>query len=132
MKKFPSNLQSDSDIIHDLMIEKYSGSKGIRDIGMLVSAIERPFQTFDGGELYSTDLEKAAALIESIIANHPFVDGNKRTGYMVAGLFLLAKGIEISAGEDDAYDIVIQIASGKINNERIVDWLKMNTIKLSN
>jgi len=119
-------------IIHDRMLEKYGGSKGIRDIGMLVSAIERPFQTFDGGELYPTDLEKAAALIESIIANHPFVDGNKRTGYTVAGLFLLVKGIEISASEDDAYDKVIQIASGKINHKQIVDWLKMNTIKLSN
>ena len=113
--------------IHELMIQRYGGGKGIRDMQMLISAIERPFQSFDKEELYPTDFDKAAALMESIISNHPFIDGNKRTGYSVAALFLLAKGIEIISSEDDAYSIVIQIASGQINHTQITNWLKANT-----
>ena len=68
--------------LHDLSVKDFGGSKGLRDLGSLESAIARPFQTFGGQELYVSVLEKSAALIQSIISNHPFVDGNKRTGFL--------------------------------------------------
>lgn len=76
---------------HDKAIEKYGGSKGLRDFGALDSALNRPWQTFGGEELYPTCFEKAAAIAESVILNHPFVDGNKRTGFI---LCLKAKCIQ--------------------------------------
>jgi death-on-curing protein len=69
--------------IHEFLINKFGGSHGIRDINLLQSALARPFQTFDQKELYSSHVDKAAALIESIVTNHPFIDGNKRTGYLI-------------------------------------------------
>ena len=69
--------------IHDILIEKFGGAKGIRDSGALESAISRPYQTFDGQDLYPDPVDKAAAIFESIISNHPFVDGNKRTAYVL-------------------------------------------------
>ena len=68
--------------LHDASISDYGGIQGIRDIGLLKSAIARPFQTFDGNDLYPTSIEKAAALSESLVINHPFLDGNKRTGVL--------------------------------------------------
>lgn len=65
--------------IHEFLIDKFGGSHGIRDVSLLKSALARPFQTFDQVDLHKSHVEKAAALIESIITNHPFVDGNKRT-----------------------------------------------------
>ncbi|MEQ8688674.1 MAG: Fic family protein [Imperialibacter sp.] len=73
--------------IHSILIERFGGSNGVRDIGLLQSALGRPYQTFDGGELYPTAIDKAAAvLVESIVKNHLFIDGNKRTGYVLARL----------------------------------------------
>lgn len=113
--------------LHELSIIKYGGSQGIRDEGLMESAIARPFQTFGGEDLYSTVFEKAAAIAESIIINHPFVDGNKRTGFL-AMLAILHEGkIEINASNDDVYAFVITISTGKVKFEQIVDWLKQNT-----
>jgi death on curing protein len=64
--------------IHDILIEKFGGAKGIRDKGSLDAAIKRPYQTFDGKDLYSSPVDKAAAIFESIISNHPFIDGNNK------------------------------------------------------
>ena len=66
--------------LHGILIEKFGGSKGIRDYNALESAIARPFMTFDKEDLYPSPIEKAAALIESLISNDPFIDGNKRIG----------------------------------------------------
>jgi len=68
--------------IHEILIEKFGGSKGIRDRDILESAINRPYQTFDQKDLYPLPIDKAAAIFESLISNHPFVDGNKRTAYV--------------------------------------------------
>ncbi len=67
--------------IHEILIDKFGGSTGIRDWGALESAINRPYQTFDQKELYPNSVDKAAAIFESLISNHPFIDGNKRTAY---------------------------------------------------
>jgi death-on-curing protein len=81
--------------IHNILIDKFGGSKGIRDIGLLESAINRPFATFDNKDLYPTPTEKAAAILESILINHPFLDGNKRTAYVLMRLILLENGLDI-------------------------------------
>ena len=77
------------EIIHNILIDRYGGSKGIRDIGLLESALARPFATFDDKDLYPHPVEKAAAILESVVINHPFVDGNKRIAYTLMRLLLL-------------------------------------------
>ena len=81
--------------IHNFLIEEFGGAKGIRDLGALDAAINRPFATFDQQELYPNPVDKAAAIIESILINHPFLDGNKRTGYVLMRLLLLQSGQDI-------------------------------------
>ena len=113
--------------LHKLSIQKYGGADGIRDEGLLDSAVARPKQTFDGVDLYLTIVEKAAAIIESIIINHPFVDGNKRTGYLAMLAYLKMGKLEINALNSDLYNFTINISTGEINFEQIVSWLKENT-----
>ncbi len=109
--------------IHEILIDNFGGSKGIRDHGLLESAIARPFQTFDKVDLYSNPVDKAAALIESILINHPFIDGNKRIGYVLMRLLLMESGLDIIATEEEKYDFVIKIAEGKYHHNEIIEWL---------
>lgn len=113
--------------LHEHSIKLYGGSMGIRDEGLLYSAIQRPFQTFGGEDLYPTVYEKAAALGESLIENHPFVDGNKRTGALAMFTFLMEHNIEIITSNTDFYNFIIAISTGTMNFEAIVEWLKENT-----
>ncbi len=113
--------------LHRKSIIDFGGSNGIRDIGLLESAIARPFQTFDSTDLYPTVFEKAAALGESLIINHPFVDGNKRTGVLAMMSLLINDGCSFTAPPDDLYTFVINISTGSIAFEEIVEWLKKNT-----
>ena len=112
--------------LHDASIDYYGGAKGIRDIGLLESAIARPFQTFGGEDLYPTAFGKAAALGESLIINHPFIDGNKRTGFLAIITFLLECNLSVNANKEDAYNFTIQISTGEIKFDEIVLWLKNN------
>jgi len=112
--------------LHDASIDYYGGAKGIRDIGLLESAIARPFQTFGGEDLYPTVFGKAAALGESLIINHPFIDGNKRTGFLAIITFLLECNLSVNANKEDAYNFTIQISTGEIKFDEIVLWLKNN------
>jgi death-on-curing protein len=96
--------------IHKTLIRLFGGAGGVRDFSALESSLSRPFQTFAGKELHSIPLQKAAALIESIVINHPFVDGNKRTGYVVMRSFLITNGLDIHATQKEKYDFVINIA----------------------
>lgn len=113
--------------IHKILIDTFGGAHGFRDLSALESALKRPFQTFDDKELYPTAIDKAAALAESILNNHPFIDGNKRTGYVLMRLFLLQNGQDIHATQQDKYEFVISIASGKIRFEEIVSWLEKHS-----
>ena len=113
--------------VTELSVIKYGSTRGIRDEGLLESAIARPFQTFGGEDLYPTIFDKAAAIAESIIINHPFIDGNKRTGYL-AMLALLEEGkTEIKVPNEDIYNFVINISTGEIKFDQIVEWLMKNT-----
>ena len=118
--------------IHEILIEKFGGSKGVRDINILLSALNRPFATFNGQELHTTITEKAAALIESIVKNHAFIDGNKRTGYVIMRLFMMQNGFDINASYNEKYEFVIDIASGNIEIHEIENWIKEHQIKLLN
>lgn len=113
--------------IHDVLIERFGGGKGIRDASGLESAINRPYQTFGGQDLYPTALEKAAALFESIISNHPFVDGNKRTAYVLMRLLLNAESIELTASQQEKYDFVIRAAQGELTFDKILQWIRANS-----
>lgn len=113
--------------LHSRMIEQSGGASGIRDLGLLKSAIAQPRMTFDGEELYPSLVEKSAALGFSIIMNHPFVDGNKRTGHAAAETFLILNGMEINASVDEQECIVLAIASGELSRETFVEWLQQHT-----
>jgi death on curing protein len=115
--------------IHEKSLLDYGGGSDVRDLGLLESAIARPFQTFGGEDLYPDAFTKAAALGESLIINHPFVDGNKRTG--IAGLLtlLMEYNLKVSSSEDDLYNLTIGISTGKKKFDEIVEWLKNNTEK---
>jgi death-on-curing protein len=112
--------------IHNLLIDKFGGTPGIRDHSLLDSALNRPFQTFDSELLYPSIIDQAGAIIESIVKNHPFNDGNKRTGYTLMRLHLLNNGLDIIAQEEDKYEFVISIASGRIEFDQIKQWIKKN------
>ena len=112
--------------VHQFSIDKYGGGTGVREMSSLESAIARPFQTFDGKDLYSTIFEKSAALAESLIVNHPFVDGNKRTGFLAMANLLEEDGFFLVSSQENAYDFTIKISTGEIKFELIVEWLKQN------
>jgi len=111
--------------IHEILIERFGGTKGIRDPGALESAINRPYQTFDSVDLYPQPEDKAAAIFESLISNHPFIDGNKRTAYVMMRLTLRLHGKDITADEQDKYDFVIKSAEGKLTMDEIRNWITL-------
>lgn len=113
--------------IHTMAIEKFGGANGVRDLGGLESALARPFQTFGGDDLYLSIFEKAAAIGESIIVNHPFIDGNKRTGYLLMEALLRHEGHIITSSDEDLYNFVINISTGALSFDEIVAWLRENT-----
>ena len=114
--------------IHTILVEEFGGSDGVRDNQLLESAINRPYQTFDGQDLYPSALEKAAAILESIVKNHPFVDGNKRTGYVLARLILMEAGLDINADQATKYQFVIDISINKLDYDQIKEWLLIHHI----
>jgi len=114
-------------LIHNILIDKFGGSKGIRDQGGLEAAIARPYATFDSQDLYPTAIEKAAAIFESLIINHPFIDGNKRTAYTLLRLTLLQFGHDIIATEGEKYDMTIAASKGELKFDDIKLWLSHNT-----
>jgi death-on-curing protein len=109
--------------IHTILIERFGGSSGIRDRELLNSALNRPYQTFDGNDLYPTAQEKAAAILESVVKNHPFSDGNKRTGYVLARLLLMNDKLDIYATEEEKYQLVISVSINSMDFEAIKSWI---------
>jgi death on curing protein len=113
--------------LHRRIIKRSGGSVGIRDLGLLESAIAQPRMTFGGAELYPSLPEKAAAIGFSIIMNHPFVDGNKRTGHAATETFLVLNSMEINSSVDEQERLVLAIASGELGRKEFVEWLQQNT-----
>ena len=106
--------------IHHDQITRYGGSQGIRDQILLDSAIAQPQTTFSGQFLYADLFEMAAAYLFHLVMNHPFVDGNKRTGAVASIIFLEINGVELQAPENDLEQLVWQIAAGKLEKGEIV------------
>lgn len=117
---------SEADVLrmHELALERFGGSGGVRDRGGLDSAVHQPMASFGGEDLYPTVFAKAAALGYSLIRNHPFVDGNKRVGLMAMGLFLEVNGHTLLATNEEAYAYTLSIATGELNRAEAARWLE--------
>lgn len=115
-------------LLHDRVLAQSGGAAGVRSVGGLESALAQPRMTFAGEELHPTIVEKAAALGFSIIQNHPFVDGNKRTGHAAMEIFLIWNGFEIQKPVDEQEEIILWVASGKLSRETLADWLRASIV----
>ncbi len=111
-------------VIHEDQIDRYGGSHGIRDLALLESAIFRPQSTFSNQELYLTIFDKAAALVHSLVLNHPFIDGNKRTGIVSLILLLELNGFKLITGQEELVKTVLQIENKNLDIEQIARWLE--------
>ena len=109
--------------LHEAVIASSGGSRGIRDIGALESAVNQPRLTFDKSDLYPDIISKAAALCFSLVMNHPFIDGNKRVGHAAMETFLILNGFEINATVDEQERIILDLAAGQMKRDAFVFWL---------
>jgi death-on-curing protein len=116
--------------IHARLIAETGGSHGVRDVGLLESAVARPRATFDGVDLYSDIFSKAAALMESLILNHPFVDGNKRTAITAASLFLLRNGRRVMVDSPELERFTLWVVNDRPPLEELSLWFHANTESL--
>jgi death on curing protein len=107
--------------IHRSLIEKYGGIDGVREIGLLHSAIAMPQASFGGSLLHKDLFEMAAAYLYHITQNHPFLDGNKRTGAATAIVFLAMNDIDLQANEDALVELTLAVAKGKAGKQQIAD-----------
>jgi death-on-curing protein len=105
------------------VMQQSGGLVGIRDLGALESAIAQPYMTFGGNELYPSLAEKAAALGFSLIQNHPFADGNKRTGHAAMASFLVVNEHTIRASVDEQVEVILSVASGVLDRRGFTEWL---------
>ena len=112
--------------LHQHLIEITGGAVGIRDDGMLDSALNTPFQVFDDIVLFPGIIQKAARLGFGLIKNHPFLDGNKRIGAHTMLVFLELNGIHLSYSQEELYTIILGVASGKNTYEDLLQWLYMH------
>ncbi len=112
--------------IHMRLLAETGGSSGLRDLALLESAVARPQATFGGAELYPDLFSTAAALMDSLIRNHPFVDGNKRVGIAAAGLFLRRNGYHLTASNLEMERFTTQVARSELSIEEVADWLRTN------
>jgi death-on-curing protein len=110
--------------IHAHQIDHYGGSLGIRDCGLLESALAMPEASFGNEELHATVHEKAAAYLFHIVKNHPFVDGNKRVGLAVSLVFLALNGARIAASDEELVELVLGVAEGRLGKSEVAVFLK--------
>lgn len=113
--------------IHNLVVQKTGGSHGVRDLSMLLSALGRPQASFDGRDLYEDLFLKAAALLDSLIRKHPFVDGNKRVAIVSTALFLQKNGYSLSVDNEELVQFALDCAQSKNSLKEITTWLERNT-----
>ena len=110
-------------LLHQLISEETGGSIGIRDEGLLESALEGAFATFDGRELYPSKEEKGARLGYALISNHAFVDGNKRIGMYVMLTFLEVNGIRLEATNEEIAETGLAVAAGAMDYQALLNWV---------
>lgn len=110
-------------MLHTQLIQQTGGSDGVRDYNLLDSALENPFQSFGGEELYPTIQAKAARLGYGLIKNHCMIDGNKRIGTHAMLVFLVLNGIELKYTQKELYETILDVAAGKIEYEDLLQWV---------
>lgn len=110
--------------LHRQILKRSGGIAGVRDLGSLESALAQPMMTFGGEDLYPTLIDKAAALGFSLVMNHPFVDGNKRTGHAAMETFLVMNDLEIFAPIDEQELVILSLAAGSLDREEFTKWLE--------
>jgi death-on-curing protein len=110
--------------LHSRLISTIGGGHGVRDIGMLLSALGRTQATFDGKELYPDIMLKAAALIDSLVRNHPFVDGNKRTAITASALFLRLNGYLLQVENREMVRFALACAQSQLSLVEIAEWFR--------
>lgn len=115
--------------IHDQMVKRFGGSQGIRDMGLIESAVDRPKATFDGQDLYPGVFLKAAALMHSILKNHAFVDGNKRSAYSSCGVFLKLNGYKLENMHKESLEFAMNVENNSLKLEEISKWLQTHSRK---
>ena len=108
-------------LLHEQLIAETGGSSGLRDEGMLDSALNTPFQTFAGKDVYPSLQQKAARLCFGLVKNHPFVDGNKRIGAHVMLVFLALNGIELQHTQAEPSEVILQLAAGTLQSTDLLD-----------
>jgi len=113
--------------LHELVVADSGVSAGVRDEGALESALAQPRMTFGGQDLYPTLVDKAAALCFSLVQNHPFIDGNKRTGHAAMDAFLRLNGLRLRASVDEQERVMLGVAAGQIDRDELVVWLQGHT-----
>jgi death on curing protein len=117
--------------IHRDLLQRYGGEGGIRDAGLLDSALAQPIMTVGGKFVHKSVFDKAAAYGFHVCPNHPFVDGNKRTAFVLMDIFLQNNNWEIVAREEEAYSMMIDLASGKLSKPQLSVWLKRHSARLT-
>ena len=117
--------------IHMRLIAETGGGAGIRDLALLTAAVARPQATFDGVDLYPDLFSKTAALLDSLVRNHPFVDGNKRVGITAAGLFLQMNGCRLTAANVELETFTLQVARSELALDRMAAWLRSHAVSMS-
>jgi len=114
--------------IHSRIIDETGGAHGVRDVGLLKSAVARPGATFGGQDLYHDVFHKSAALMESLARNHPFLDGNKRTAIAATGMFLERNGFRIESTQKELERFTLDVAVGVLSHGDAAKWLKTHCI----
>lgn len=112
--------------LHNALNAHFWGVAGVRDSEALASALARPNATFEELDLYPGILDKAAALLESLIKNHPFQEGNMRTAYVMMRFMLLEEGLDLQAGLQERHDFILAVGNSTLDYEQIKDWLVMH------
>lgn len=115
-------------LLYEQLVAETAGSSGLRNEGMLDSALNAPFQTFDGEDVYPSLQQKAAHLCFGLVKNHPFVDGNKRIGVHVMLVFLALNGIELQHTQTELSDVILGLAAGTIQSSDLLDWILTHQI----
>lgn len=109
--------------LHHDLVQATGGSDGLKDKDLLDSALHAPFQTYNGDSLFPTLFAKAARLECGLVQNHPFVDGNKRTGAHTMLVFLELNGVALSYSQEELIDIFLRLASGKAHYDDLLQWI---------
>lgn len=110
-------------LLHEALVKEFSGGNGIREEGLLESALSAPMQTFGGEEIYPSLLMKVAQLGFGLICNHAFIDGNKRIGAHAMLVFLAINGVELCYKQEELIEIILSVASGKTDNHGLFEWI---------